>query len=383
MPKNIVICCDGTANQYGKNNTNVVKLYEMIEIGNDQYNFYDPGVGTSSRAVLLPIRKISNLLSQGLGLDLNRNVEDAYQFLMDCYNDGDKIFLFGFSRGAHTVRRLADVLGRCGLLYPGSDNMVPYVLRMYESDEKQELLEPFKNTYTRKCPVHFLGVWDTVSALSRIIPRSKLDGILSSEISYAYHAVSIDEKRLQFPPNLFNQKSVGSHQTVEEVWFAGVHSDVGGFYAEAGLSNIALKWMFEKAIKLGLKEIPGSCAGIKTDPKDKIHKSWTGIFWFVPWHVYIILFLGALLLVQIGLAYLNLFWDVSDRPLYGAWFFIKENCILSLVIFVALIFATKCRRKIPDNAKVHNSVKVRMGECNYHPKNLEHLKKDGKIIWVD
>src|SRR5688572_30323638 len=115
--RNIVVCCDGTSNQFGENNTNVVNLYELIRIDDEQINFYDPGVGTSSRSLFIPFQWINNLVCQGLGLDLPRNVEEAYTFLMNNYEEGDKIFLFGFSRGAHTVRRLAAVLGKLGLLY--------------------------------------------------------------------------------------------------------------------------------------------------------------------------------------------------------------------------------------------------------------------------
>ncbi len=105
--KNIIICCDGTGNQYGKNNINVVKLYEMLIYGEEQKIFYDPGVGTASKALLIPFQKIATGLSQAFGLDLQKNVEDVYFYLMNTYEPGDKIFLFGFSRGAHTVRRLA------------------------------------------------------------------------------------------------------------------------------------------------------------------------------------------------------------------------------------------------------------------------------------
>ncbi len=383
MSKNIVICCDGTANQYGKNNTNVVKLYEMIQISENQLNFYDPGVGTSSRALFLPFRKLSNALSQGLGLDLNKNVEEAYLYLMNCYEEGDKIFLFGFSRGAHTVRRLADVIGKCGLLYRGSDNMVSYVLRMYERDESQEVVNLFRDTYTKKCPVHFLGVWDTVSALTKLMPRSKLDGKLSNEIKYAYHAVSIDEKRLQFPPNLFDKSSISSNQTVEEVWFAGVHSDIGGFYEERGLSNIALKWMFEKAIAVGLVEHADTSAKIQTDAHDKIHESWSGFFWFVPWHMYGVLALIALFIFQVVISYLGLFWELPYRPLYSIWNFLKDNWIHVLAIIVLLIPCTKKRRTIPKGAKIHISVKERIANKNYKPKNLIKLIQSKEVEFVD
>lgn len=383
MPKNIVICCDGTASQYGKNNTNVVKLYEMIQIDNAQLNFYDPGVGTSSRAIFVPFRWMSNKISQGLGLDLHKNVEDAYLFLMNCYEEGDQIFLFGFSRGAHTVRRFADVLGKCGLLYKGSDNMVPYVLRMYDGDEEKSVVDNFRKTYTRSCPVHFMGVWDTVSALTRLIPRAKLDGILSDEIRFACHAVSVDERRLQFPPNIFSKKKIVPGQVVEEVWFAGFHSDVGGHYNENGLSNIPLKWIFKKAIAAGLRECPGASDQISTYSLDTIHESWKGAYWFVPWHAYGVLTLFTLLLLQLVTAYAGLFWNFPYRPFNMAIDFLKDNWIYTSVVIVALIPFTKKTRVIPEGSKIHSSVKERIEKINYKPKNLMHLIAAKKVEFTD
>lgn len=383
MGRNLVICCDGTANQYGEHNTNVVKLYEMIVLDENQLNFYDPGVGTSSRAVLVPFRWLGNKISQGLGLDLHRNVEDAYAYLMHCYEEGDKIFLFGFSRGAHTVRRLADVLGKYGLLYKGSDNMIPYVLRMYDADENVDIVKAFTQTYTRPCPIYFLGVWDTVSALSRLIPRSQLDGILTSEIANAYHAVSIDEKRFQFPPNLFAEKNRSPERAVEEVWFAGVHSDVGGSYDERGLSNIALKWLLQKAMDKGLKVIPDSIEKITTNALAVQHESWRGFFWFVPWHVYALLILLLILIVQFLTAYLGLFFDLPYRPFSWTLIGICEYWPFVITAILIGIPFTQKIRKIPIGARIHKSVEERWAHGKYRPKNLVKLVEEKKITWVD
>ena len=383
MAKNIIICCDGTSNQYGKNNTNVVKLYEMIEIGPHQFNFYDPGVGTSSRSLFIPFRWISNKLSQGLGLDLHKNVEDAYLYLMNNFEKEDRIYLFGFSRGAHTVRRLAAVLGKCGLLYRGSDNMVPYVLRMYDGDEDQSIIDNFRKTYTYACPVYLLGVWDTVSALTRLIPRSKLDGLLSSEIQFAYQAVSIDEKRLQFPPNLFSDQNKNANQVIEEVWFAGVHSDVGGSYNEQGLSNIPLKWILNKAKDAGLCVYSDAIESLSLNALEKSHESWRGFFWFIPWHVYGLLILMVLLLVQLIISYADLFGDFPYRPFNTTVYFIESNWLYTLILVILLIPFTQNRRVIPKGSKIHNSVKLRMDKSNYKPNNLLKLIENKEFEWVD
>ena len=116
MPKNIVVCCDGTGNEYGRHNTNVVKLYEAIVRDASQIAFYDPGVGTFSVLGRRLGRPVGIILGKAFGYGLRQNIEDAYRYLMDRYDPGDRLFLFGFSRGAYTARALAGMLYRCGLL---------------------------------------------------------------------------------------------------------------------------------------------------------------------------------------------------------------------------------------------------------------------------
>lgn len=381
MSKNIIICCDGTNNQFGKNNTNVAKLYDMIIADSEQLNYYDPGVGTSARNSFAALRYASNLAKQAFGLDLSKNVEEAYRFLMKNYEEGDKIFLFGFSRGAHTVRRLADVLGDYGLLHSGSHNMIPYVLRMYDRDEPDEIVKPFRRKFTRPCPVHFLGVWDTVSALSRLMPLSKLDGELNDDTLHAYHAVAIDEVRFQFPANLFKQKQ-DSRLVREEVWFAGVHSDVGGSYKERGLSDIALKWMAGKAVALGLRVYDDVLSEVKPNPRDIQHNSWSGLFWFTPWPMYFFMLWIALGLIQIPIALSGLFWPSLSlvRPFWDASALVSTYWNQSVVILLILMMNTRKVRKIPIGARVHETVRVRMEKmAGYKPKNLDKEN----VVWVE
>lgn len=382
-PKNIVVCCDGTGNQYGSNNTNVVKLFERLVSDDTQKIFYDPGVGTSSNALLIPFQLLSNVFTQALGLDLQRNVEDAYYYLMNVYQPGDQIFLFGFSRGAHTVRRLASLIEMCGLLHRGSENMIPYVSRMYLANKSKNIdsdpiLQGFKKTYTRDCPIHFVGVWDTVSAVSSLLPRPKIDGILSPGLKQAFHAIAIDEKRLRFPPNLWKEKHLSAGQHVEQVWFAGVHSDVGGFYKEAGLSDVSLKWMIEKATKAGLHLKPDYNLNLKPDPHDRIHESWSGFWWLIPSYLYLALALAVFAIIQ---------WLTEYQPLTYAWQIAKESWawswLCTLAALALLILITQKKRQIPANAKVHKSVKERMEKQSnkYRPSNLK--KVADKIQWVD
>lgn len=382
--KNIIICCDGTGNQYGTNNTNVIKIYEMLDYGDDfQKVFYDPGVGTSSSALTKYLKKISTLLSQAFGLDLHKNVEDAYYYLMNVYQEGDQVFLFGFSRGAHTVRRLASMLEKCGLLLRGSENMIPYASRMYLEEMDPKIAQGFKETFSRSCPVHFIGVWDTVSAVSSLLPRPKLDGIMSQEVQYSYHAVAIDERRLQFPPNLWIEEHAKANQTVEQVWFAGVHSDVGGSYKEQGLSNIALHWLLKKAIDAGLKILPGSLERIKINPLDQQHESWSGRWWFIPYHVYVFLFLVLVVLVELFVVFLNHWWTIPIHPVSFVADILSVYGFYLIIVLVALIPFNKKNRVLPKNARVHLSVKTRLSnqELKYNPKNLAEVIET--VQWVE
>ena len=122
MQRNIVICCDGTGNEYGERNTNVLKLYSVLKRDKSQLAFYDPGVGTmSAPAAMTNVAKAaSKAVGLAFGRGITKNVEEPYRFLMDHYQRGDKVYLFGFSRGAYTARAVAALLYKCGLLEPGT-----------------------------------------------------------------------------------------------------------------------------------------------------------------------------------------------------------------------------------------------------------------------
>jgi uncharacterized protein (DUF2235 family) len=254
--RNIVICCDGTSNEYSRDNSNVVRLYQMLDGDVDsQAAFYDPGVGTfASAAALLPVSKrVTRLLGLAIGYGLTSNVEDGYRFLMTQWRPGDQVFLFGFSRGAYAARALAAMVYRCGLLAPGLENLVPYASALASSvaPDSWRVARGFARTFSRPCPIRFLGLWDTVSSIGwawdpRSLPCTKTN----PDVQTVRHAVAIDERRAFFRPNLW-----GAGVDIKQVWFAGVHCDVGGSYTpeRSGLSQIALRWMADEAVSAGLR----------------------------------------------------------------------------------------------------------------------------------
>ena len=274
MSKNIIICCDGTGNEFGCNNTNVVKLYQMATKENGQIAYYDPGVGTGSWDYDESVGDWRAKSDSATGNGLQKNVEDAYQYLMHYYENGDRIYLFGFSRGAFTVRSLAGMLYKCGLLYSKMHNMVEYASKIYNTKKNPVIAKEFKETMARQCPVHFIGVWDTVKSLALNAGKKFHDAKLNPEVSHGYHAVALDEIRKNFPPSLWNKRN-----NVEQVWFAGVHSDVGGWYGDSGLSDIALKWMATKALNNGMLLNEEKLATITGNPLAMQHDSHSGFFW--------------------------------------------------------------------------------------------------------
>ncbi|NEW69889.1 DUF2235 domain-containing protein [Streptomyces rhizosphaericus] len=274
MAKNIVVCLDGTGNQLkAKGNTNVVRLYAMLDLGDPvrQIAYYDPGVGTFSATGVSTYlgRRLSKLFGLAFGSGTKTNLAEAYTYLMRHYEPGDHIFVFGFSRGAYTARALIAMLKSVGLLRPGMENLVPYAVAVYAKNktwthDDWAQLHRFAGTFSKAVdrrfgiPVTYLGIWDSVKAA----------GILRWNLRWPYtrkipnvrrvrHAVSIDEKRRPYAEYLVTQPSGPRAHTppslVEQVWFAGVHSDVGGtFEDDPRLATIALKWVVDGALEAGL-----------------------------------------------------------------------------------------------------------------------------------
>lgn len=314
MPKNIVVCCDGTANEFAQDRTNVVKLYYTL--AHDparQICFYHPGLGTMEPAGALTTfaRQVTKLLGLAFGYGLENDIRDAYVFLMNQFEPGDQVHLFGFSRGAYTARCVASLLHMYGLIPVGNEPLVPYAIRMLTavnklregagaSDQSKaifELANAFKATFSyRDCKPRFVGVWDTVSSVGWIENPLRLPYTADNpDIQIGRHAVAIDERRAFFRTNLWRPRGappVSGPQDLKQVWFPGVHCDVGGGYpeAESGLSKIALEWMLTEAEAAGLvvdparrDEVLGKTGGsyVRPDAEGPMHKSLKGAWWIV------------------------------------------------------------------------------------------------------
>jgi hypothetical protein len=349
-PKNIVICCDGTGNQFGNEISNVVKLYSTLIQDREQIAYYRPGVGTMGAPTARgPIEKKASMLAGlAFGSGLLGDIGDAYRYLMDHYNEGDRIFLFGFSRGAYTARALAGVVHSFGLLCSGNEQMIPYILRMYAKHTRRENgqnpnpmpagdaeQKRFRWTYSRSHEVklHFVGVWDTVSSMGwtynpLVLPFAGHN----PSIEIGRHALSLDERRCFFKPKIWAEH--GKDQDIKQVWFRGVHSDIGGSYPEheSGLSKVALEWMLIEAREAGLRIHPEKVKYVlrdrtperdmldyvKPNPADIVHRSLCGVWWLVE------------------------FWPHKDEE--------RQSRPLS--------FPLGRMRRLPADALVHESVKV-------------------------
>jgi uncharacterized protein (DUF2235 family) len=254
MPRNLVLCLDGTSNQFSATNTNVVKLYAMLDRADGQLAYYQPGIGTSvPTGVWGRIKRwVIKQIDLAIAWLLSEHVSDAYRFLMRYYQEGDRIFIFGFSRGAYTARAVAGMLCKVGLLTQGNEELIPFAWHMFKYEQNKELAEGFKKTFSRPVGVDFLGLWDTVSSVGWAWDPEHLPYTQNNPVvGKVRHAMALDERRAYFVQNLWGNIPTD----VVQVWFPGVHCDVGGGgypENESGLSAIALQWMVTEAEAAGL-----------------------------------------------------------------------------------------------------------------------------------
>lgn len=349
MAKNIVVCLDGTNNELrAADNTNVVRLLNLLDLTDPakQVAYYEPGVGTfsSPAAWSPPARFLSRYEGLLFGAGLRQTLGQAYSFLIEAYEPGDQIFVFGFSRGAYNARALTGMLDVFGVFRRGSETLVPYAVSAYAKQQPQNHDDPdfFKglrvyaqtHSITRDghTPVHFAGLWDTIKSAGTL--TRQLRWPFTRQLPHVHtirHAVAIDEVRRPFaaylvePPNP-NHPRVDTAQDCKEVWFSGVHSDVGGVFSTGTrLSDIPLKWIADEAVLCGLRVRPRAYAEMSrlegVDP--------TG-----PWHV------------------MPWVWQLLGPG----------------------------RRKVPETALIHASVRERVAK---DPAYAKHLPPNPRYVYDD
>lgn len=261
--KRIVICADGTWNtrdiivdkKTGRRHpTNVTKMARAVlptaKDGTTQIVYYHDGVGTSQTDDGDQVSYLQGMSGDGL----EAHVRNLYRFVLYNYEQGDELFMFGFSRGAFTVRTLAGFMNFVGLVEKDGDYYVPELYSCYDHHQGPETPE-WKNVFRkvkrkRPCPsIKFIGVWDTVRAVNM---SSFHDIQLNANILNAYQALALDERRVDFKPEFWIKPPEWQGQ-LEQAWFAGAHANVGGCYNPDGLANEALHWIVEKAEESGLE----------------------------------------------------------------------------------------------------------------------------------
>ncbi|MEZ4452607.1 MAG: DUF2235 domain-containing protein [Nannocystaceae bacterium] len=288
--KKLVLCYDGTWKTADDDRddddastiSNVVRLYRSIR-GTD---FADVAGGTPEEGAPIETRKwyhrgigsnwYDRLIGGAFGLGIDRHIREGYKFLVDHYDPGDEIYLFGFSRGAYTVRSLAGLLRTSGLVrrehaeeFDADDN--PTIVAAYEHYRRRGggPDAPEIRRFRAECsqavvPIKVIGVWDTVGSLG--VPAAGKwntdlvgfhDTRLSSRVEHAFHALAIDEHRPDYPATLWEIEP-DDPRDLQQVWFVGAHSDVGGGYADGRLADITLEWM-QRRVELG-------GAGLAIDP---------------------------------------------------------------------------------------------------------------------
>jgi len=290
--KRIIICADGTWNRPEENieedfPTNVLKFARGIApTGGDtkQIVFYDWGIGSYH----------AKINGGGFGAGLEKNVMDGYRFLVHNYEPGDEIYLFGFSRGAYTVRSLCGLINNCNILKGAESNRIEEAFELYKNPEYTPMSDyavNWRNEHSieNSSTITFIGVWDTVGAMG--LPFSFFglikdhhrfyDNKLGSNVITARHALSLDEKRDDFEPTIWSPNDTVD---IKQVWFTGVHSDVGGGYKYDSdgttLSDIPMTWLMQEAQAVGLAFEDFSSV-TELNPTAKQHDEYKGLMRFL------------------------------------------------------------------------------------------------------
>jgi uncharacterized protein (DUF2235 family) len=285
MSRKLIICLDGTGNEVEKNESNILRLYKCLKHDENQLIYYEPGVGTlSPRPFAQPLfAKTRLVLGLAFGLGLHANVLHAYSFLCENYREGDKLYFFGYSRGAYTARVLAGFINDFGLVAPHELHLIGPVFRAWRKlrqDGPRTQYAPLRIAeqffHIRHVPIRFLGLWDTVSSMIRFKigggsliefgTHSSVDD--NPSVQAVRHVLSIDETRRFFRHqvwsegqmyygNRFKTRKEPPPQDVKQVWFPGTHTDMAGSVPEpeAGLSKQTMVWMREELDGLGVDSL--------------------------------------------------------------------------------------------------------------------------------
>jgi uncharacterized protein (DUF2235 family) len=290
-PRNLVVCLDGTTNEPETGFTNVARMFDVAEKNSAQLVYYDPGVGTiGAPAAITPWGKaITQVAGMVAGYGIRDNIEQAYTWLAHQYRSGDRIFVFGFSRGAYTARALTGMLRTVDLLHADADNLTPYAIKLYAKSRKMpdpaqppddntkkaekafwKLRNDFRERFgnpdfpnpfdPHRKQVHFLGVWDTVKFVGWLNLKAQIQVARwpftanLANVATARHALVIDERRRPFAEYRFEAEAVAAaERRFQELWFAGVHGDIGGQNRDDDrLPDIAFSWMVKEALAEGL-----------------------------------------------------------------------------------------------------------------------------------
>ncbi|KAH8114493.1 hypothetical protein DFH11DRAFT_1594792 [Phellopilus nigrolimitatus] len=219
QPKMLVLCFDGTANEFDEENTNVVKFFAMLrkDCDSEQLCYYQTGVGTyeaEAPGLLTPLTMwVAKILDEAFAFYLDAHVMGGYKFLMQNYHPGDKISIFGFSRGAYTARALAGMLTKIGLLPRGNIEQVTFAYKLYKRSDQEgiTLAAGFKSTFCRSVIVDFLGVWETVASTGVIMSKNLPFTTNNKLIKTFRHALSLDERRAKFVPTFWHTTTPKSH----------------------------------------------------------------------------------------------------------------------------------------------------------------------------
>ncbi|MBK5552899.1 DUF2235 domain-containing protein [Pseudomonas sp. TH03] len=321
MTRQLIICIDGTNNRFSDKPTNVLRVFRSLPKNSDALlAYYDQGVGTFGLSeTLFEWQKVpSRIAGLAFGWGIKRNVLNAYRFLMENYQKGDRIFIYGFSRGSYAARVLAAMIHTLGLLPACQVQQLDFAWSLLTTRTRAEkdapepslkrawsyiwwrltarkrpdfsLMAQFKATFSQDVDVHFLGLFDTVSSVGWVYDPLAVPYTANNPgVRTIRHAVSIDERRCFYRQNLWNAAKAAD---LRQVWFAGVHCDIGGGYPpeESQLALITLRWMIGESLEAGLNIDVASCRGELyppscpvPDPLAQAHQSLSRLWMIAEW----------------------------------------------------------------------------------------------------